>query len=113
MAQALLRWILSAVAIIIVSQIIPGFVVDGLLSALIAAVVIGFINATVGFVLKIVTLPLTILTLGLFWLVINAVMIQLASLFIPGFTIESFAAAFFGGIVLGLINMLLKPLASD
>lgn len=55
-----------------------------------------------------VTFPLTLLTLGLFWFVINAVMIELASLFVPGFHISGFAAAFWGGIVLGLVNMLLK-----
>ncbi len=107
MRNALLHWILSAIAIWLVSQIVPGFVVTGAAAALIAALVIGFINGTLGFVLKIVTFPLTVMTLGLFWLVINAVMIQLASMIIPGFTIESFLAAFLGGIVLGLVNMVL------
>lgn len=113
MKQVLLSWVLSALAIWIVSQIVPGFVVSGALSALIAAVVIGFVNGTLGLVVKIMTFPLTILTLGLFWLVINALMIQIASLFIPGFHIESFGAAFLGGIVLSLINLVLKPLAKE
>ncbi len=110
MKHALLRWVITACAIWIVSQIVPGFIVSGALSALIAAIVIGFVNGTVGLVLKIITFPLTILTLGLFWLVINAAMIQLASLFIPGFHIDTFAAAFFGAIVLSLVNMLLQAL---
>jgi putative membrane protein len=113
MQQALLRWVLTAVAILIVANIVPGFIVSGILSALIAAVVIGFVNGTLGFVLKVVTFPLTILTMGLFWLVINALMIQLASFFIPGFHVESFAAAFFGGIVLSIVNMLFRPLVRD
>jgi putative membrane protein len=58
--------------------------------------------------LKVVTFPLTILTLGVFWFVINAAMIELASAFVPGFHILSFAAAFWGAIVLSIVNMLLK-----
>lgn len=110
MRNALLHWILSALAVWLVSQIVPGFIVTGAFAALLAAVVIGFVNGTLGFVLKLVTFPLTVMTLGLFWLVINAIMIQLASLIIPGFYIESFMAAFLGGIVLGLTNMILRML---
>ena len=81
---------------------------DGPTAALIAAVVIGLVNATLGLFLKVVTFPLTILTLGIFWLIINAVMLKLASAFVPGFHIQGFAAAFWGAIVLSLVNMLLK-----
>jgi len=108
MLRMLLHWIVSALAVWITSRVVPGFYVDGATSALIAAVVIGLVNATLGLFLKVVTLPLTILTLGLFWLIINGVMIELASAFVPGFHIRSFAAAFWGGIVLTLVNMLLK-----
>ena len=108
MLRMLLHWVLTALAIWIVSQVVPGFVVHGAAAALIAALVIGLINATIGFFLKIITFPLTILTLGLFWFVINAAMIELASAFVPGFRIQSFASAFWGGIVLSLVNMLLK-----
>jgi putative membrane protein len=73
-----------------------------------AAVVIGFVNATLGLFLKIVTFPLTVLTLGLFWLIINAVMIKLASAIVPGFHVDTFGAAFWGAIVLSLVNMALK-----
>jgi putative membrane protein len=104
----LLQWILTALAIWIVSQLIPGFKVNGATSALIAAVVIGFVNATLGLFLKIVTFPLTLLTFGLFWLVINALMIELASAIVPGFHVAGFAAAFWGAIVLSLVNMALK-----
>jgi len=93
-----------------VSTVVPGFIVSGPTAALIAALVIGLVNATIGFFLKIITFPLTILTLGLFWFVINAVMIELASAFVPGFRILSFASAFWGGIVLSILNMLLKSL---
>jgi putative membrane protein len=106
--RLLLNWILSALALWIVSQVVPGFIVHGVAAALIAAIVIGLVNATLGLFLKIVTFPLTILTLGIFWLIINAVMIELASMFVPGFHITSFAAAFWGAIVLSIVNMLLK-----
>jgi putative membrane protein len=105
----LLNWILSAAAVWIVSRIVPGFFVSGLKEALIAALVIGFINATIGAVLKILTFPLTLVTLGIFWLVINALMLELASaLLAPGFQVHGFLAAFLGAIVLSFVNMILK-----
>lgn len=106
--RMLIHWVLSAVAIWIVSKVVPGFSVSGPAAALIAAVVIGFVNATLGLFLKIVTFPLTVVTLGLFWLIINAVMIKLASAIVPGFHVETFGAAFWGAIVLSLVNMALK-----
>jgi putative membrane protein len=106
--RMLLHWVITALAVWITSQVVPGFYVDGASSALIAAVVIGLVNATLGIFFKIITLPLTILTLGLFWFVINAIMLEVASVLVPGFHIRSFAAAFWGGIVLGLVNMILK-----
>lgn len=106
--KMLIHWLLSALAIWIVSRVVPGFSVSGPVAALIAAVVIGFVNATLGLFLKIITFPLTILTLGLFWLIINAVMIELASALVPGFRVSNFPAAFWGAIVLALVNMALK-----
>jgi putative membrane protein len=108
--RMLLNWIFSAVAVWIVAQVVPGVHVSGPMAALIAALVIGFVNATLGTVLKIITFPLTILTLGLFWLVINALMLELASAFVPGFQVHGFFAAFVGAIVLSLVNMLFKAL---
>jgi putative membrane protein len=110
MRNPLLHWILSALAIWVVSQIVPGFVVNGAVAALIAALVIGFVNGTVGFVIKFLTLPLAILTLGLIWLFVNALMIMLAAQFIPGFEVQTFAAAFWGAIVLSIVNMILRAL---
>ena len=109
--RLLLNWVLSAVAVWIVAQFGIGITVRGLTAALIAALVIGFINATIGFVLKIVTFPLTLLTLGLFWFVINALMLELASaLLSPGFHVSGFLAAVIGAIVLSLVNLLLKAI---
>src|SRR5215469_18452136 len=102
--RLLLNWILSAIALLIVSYFIPGFHVGGFKAALIAAVVIGLINATLGMLLKLITLPLTILTLGVFWWIVNALMLMLASaLLTPGFRVEGFLWAFLGAIVLSLV----------
>jgi putative membrane protein len=104
----LLNWVLSAVALWIVAHLISGFHLTGPFAALIAALVIGFVNATLGVFLKIITFPLTLLTLGIFWLVINAAMIELASAIVPGFRVDTFEAAFWGAIVLSLVNMFFR-----
>src|ERR1700724_3179302 len=109
--RVLLNWFLSALAVWIVSRVVPGIYVSGPLAALIAALAIGFINATIGLLLKILTLPLTLITLGLFLFVINAFMLEFASTLVPGFQVRGFWAAFVGAIVLSLVNMLLKWLA--
>jgi putative membrane protein len=103
--RLLLNWLVSALALWLVAQIVPGFQISGFGSALIAVVVIGLVNATLGILVKLVTLPLTIVTLGIFWWVINGLMLWVASTFVPGFVITSFASAFLGAIVLGLVNM--------
>lgn len=107
----LINWLLSALAVGVVSRLIPGFHVSSITSALIAALVIGFVNATLGLILKIITFPLTILTLGIFWFVINALMLEMAAAVVPGFHVDSFASAFWGAIVLSLVNMLFRWLA--
>ena len=106
--RLLLNWVLSALAVWIVSRVVPGIYVSGPIAALIAALVIGFVNATLGLVLKVLTFPLTLITLGLFWFVINALMLKFASALVPGFVVRGFGAAFIGAIVLSLVNMLLK-----
>jgi len=112
--RLLLNWLLSAIALLIVSYLVPGFHVEGFKAALIAAVVIGLINATLGVILKFVTLPLTLLTLGVFWWVVNAFMLMLASkLLAPGFVVSGFFAAFLGAIVLSLVNMVLRKLTEE
>ena len=106
--RLLLNWILSAIAVWIVAHLVPGVHVSGPVAALIAALAIGLINATIGLVLKILTFPLTLLTFGLFWLVINALMLELVSAFVRGFEVRGFLAAFLGAIVLSLVNLVLK-----
>ncbi|HTW79849.1 MAG TPA: phage holin family protein [Terracidiphilus sp.] len=108
MLALLAQWLLSALTLIIVSRIVPGFHVVGLWPALVASLVIGLLNATVGLFLKIVTFPLSILTLGIFLLVINALMILLASSVVHGFYVRGFVPAFWGGVVLSLLGMLIR-----
>ena len=108
--RLLLNWVLSALAVWIMAQLVPGIHVNGAVAALIAALAIGFINATIGALLKILTFPLTLLTLGLFWFVINALMLELASAVVPGFQVRGFFAAFVGAIVLSIVNLLLKAI---
>jgi len=108
MGLLLISWLISTISLIIVGMIVPGFEVESFGSALIAAVVIGLINATVGLFLKIITIPISILTFGIFLLVINALMLMFASSLLSGFTVTGFWAAFFGAIVLALVNMVLR-----
>jgi putative membrane protein len=106
--RLLLHWILTAIAVWIVAHVVPGISVSGPTAALIAALVIGLINATLGLLLKIVTFPLTLLTLGLFWFVINALMLELAAAFVKGFYVRNFVAAFIGAILLSIVSSLLQ-----
>ncbi len=106
----IVNWFLSALSLVIVSHIIPGFEIKGFGTALIAAIVIGFVNATIGFILKILTFPITILTFGLFLLIINAIMLKFAALFVSGFVIHGFAPAILGAAVLALVNLTLRYL---
>ena len=108
MGDLLIHWFLSAGGLLIVAFLFPGIEVRGLGAALMAPIAIGFINATLGVIVKIITLPLTLLTLGVFWLIINALMLQLAAAVVPGFSVDGFFSAFFGAIVLSLINVLLR-----
>lgn len=113
MLQLLLHWILSALALLIVSRLVPGFHVQGLGPALIASLVIGLLNATVGLFLKIVTFPLTILTLGIFLLVINGIMIMVASSIVRGFRVQGFGPAFWGAVVLALLGVVIRALTKS
>jgi putative membrane protein len=92
----------------IVAHIVPGIHVSGASAALIAALVIGLINATLGLILKIITFPLTILTLGLFWFVINALMLELAASLVNGFYVANFIAALIGAVMLSLVSSVLQ-----
>src|SRR5260370_35254508 len=105
MLRLLLHWILNAFALLVVSHFVEGFNVSSIVSALIAVVVIGLFNATLGLLLKIITLPLGILTFGLFFLVVNAVILWFSSKFVRGFAVTTFKAAFVGARPLVLFHL--------
>jgi putative membrane protein len=105
MLKLLIHWILSAAVLIDVAHFVPGFHVAGLEPALIAALVIGLLNGTLGILLKIVTFPITVLTLGLFLLVINALMILLAAHLVTGFRVTGWIPALAGAVALALLGM--------
>jgi putative membrane protein len=106
MVRLLANWILSAIALLIVSRVVNGFHIDSLGTALVVALIFGLLNATVGLLLKLVTLPLIVLTLGIFLLVVNAFVLELVSGLVRGFHIRSFGSAFWGAAVLAILQML-------
>jgi len=113
MFRLIIHWLLSAISLIVVSRVVPGFVVHGLGTALVAAIVIGLLNATLGFVLKVITFPLAILTFGIFLLIINAIMILLASHIVVGFHVHGLAPAFWGAAVLAILGMIIRIAIKD
>jgi putative membrane protein len=100
------RWLVITVAILLSSILIPGIRVDSLATVLIAAGVLGIINVIIKPVLIILTLPLNILTLGLFSFIINAGLLKLVAYFVSGFEIDGFLAALLGAVVISLVNWL-------
>lgn len=110
MFSFLLTWILTAVALILTAYIVPGISIASFKVAIVAAVVLGLVNAIVKPILFFFTLPLTILTLGLFIFVLNAIAFSLVAYFTPGFYINGFFPALFGSILLSIISSVLNNL---
>jgi putative membrane protein len=108
MVVLLVKWLLSALALLAVAYLVPGFRVVSLSSALVAVLVIGLLNMTLGLLLKAITFPFAILTLGLFFLVINAIMLIIAAKITPGLQIASFGAAFIGAAVLAVVHLVIN-----
>jgi putative membrane protein len=107
----LIHWLLSGVALLIVAKILPGIQVDGFGAALIAALVVGLVGATVGLIRKVVLLPFILLTLGIVYFLINGLMLKLASEFVPGFRVNGCMTAVFGSILLTIVEYLLNRVA--
>lgn len=112
MAGILIRWLITTVAILIVPYLLSGVRVDSFGTALLAAAILGILNALIRPVLFILTLPLTVLTLGLFILVINALMFQLAGALVSGFHVASFWSAFFASIIVSIVSWLMSSIVS-
>lgn len=103
-----INWIVMALAVLLCAYIIPGVTLSGFGAALLAALVLGLLNIFIKPLLILLTLPINILTLGLFTLVINALMIMLVSAIVPGFKVEGFWTAFFFSIVLSIVLYLIN-----
>ena len=105
MVKLLVKWSLSAVALMFLTYLLPGIMVKSFGSALLAAAVIALLNSIVRPILIVLTLPVTVVTLGLFLLVINALMFWLAGSMLSGFEVSSFWWALAGAIVYSLLSM--------
>jgi len=106
----LIQLIVSTLAVMIAAYIVPGVVVDSYFTALVVAVMLGLVNSLIRPILLILTLPITLLTMGLFALVINTLMVILVDLLVPGFEVNGFLTALLFSILLSLINWFLHPL---
>lgn len=103
----LLRWLISALVILAVSYLLPGIHVDGLFAALITALVLGLINAIIKPVVILLTLPINLITLGLFTFVINAALVMLAAKIVDGFSVDGFLWALAFSLIISLTNSLI------
>ena len=113
MKGILVRWLLLAVAIFMAAYMIEGIHVSGFMSAVMAAAVLGVLNAFFRPILLILTLPLNILTLGLFTFVINAMLLMMASGVIGGFSVDGFGTALLGSLVISLVSWLLTSFINE
>lgn len=109
----LLRLVVNAVAVFLAASLVPGIHVAGPGTALIAGIILGFVNAVIKPVLFVLTLPITIITLGLFIFVVNAICLALAAWLVPGFTIGGFGAAFLGALVITIVSWLANGIAAE
>ena len=106
-----IRWLINAIALLVTAAILPGVQVKTVFTALLAAVVMGIVNAFVRPIFLILTLPLNLLTLGLFTFVLNGLMLLLAALFVPGFTVSGLWSAIGGALILSLVSSLISKIA--
>ncbi len=113
MSGLMVRWLLVTISIIITSYLVQGIVVDGFWSAFFAAAVLGILNALFRPILLIITLPINIFTLGLFTLVINALLLKMVSGVVPGFHVYGFWSAVFGSLLISLVSWLLSSFIDE
>ncbi len=106
----LISWLANAVIIVLATYFVPGVHIESFVTALVVAVVLGILNITVKPLLSLLTLPITLLTLGLFGLVLNAVMLLIADALVPGFKIDNFVAGLIYSLILSVLNMILSKI---
>ena len=112
MLNILIGWLVSGMAVFVVHYLLPGVTTANFVTALVVAVVLGIVNATVKPLLFILTLPVTVMTLGLFALVVNAAAVLLVDTLVPGFKVDSLLWAIAFSVVLSLVNGFLNKLPS-
>ena len=100
-------------ALLLAAHVVPGIRLDGLASALVAGLLLGLVNAIVRPILVVLTFPITLLTLGLFLLVLNAFCLWLVSVFVSGFHVTGFGPAFWGALLVSVVSWILTALISD
>lgn len=110
MSRLIVHLLVTALLLWLISYILPGIRFTGFGSALLAAVVLGIVNVLVRPILVIITLPISVVTLGLFLIVVNALMLMLTGALVPGFTVAGFGTAILGGILLGIFNLVVSSL---
>ena len=110
--NVLIRWFVNGLSLYIVSKIVTGIEVADFTTSLVAALVIGLVNTFIKPILSLFALPITVLTLGLFTFIINALMLLLASRIVPGFIVHDFWSALVGSILLSLVSTVLFSLIS-
>ena len=103
-----LRWSINLLALVVAAKFVDGIRIQSLGMGILAAGILGVVNAVIRPLVMLLTLPITLLTLGLFTLVINALMLQLVAYLVPGFVIETFSAAFWGALIISLVSWLLN-----
>ena len=113
MAKIIIHFVIVAATFLLLANVVPGFHVAGWGSALLAALVFGLVNAILGPILTILSFPLILVTLGLFWFVVNAILLVVVAFIVPGFSFNGFAPALIGSIVLAAVNLLWKAATRD
>ena len=106
--KLIVRWLAGAAALLLVAYLVPGVRVEGFTTALLASLVIGLVNGTIGAVVRLITTPIRWLTLGLFTLVINAALFYAATLVVDGFHVEAPMAAFIGALAYGVLAWVIQ-----
>jgi putative membrane protein len=113
MGRFLIHWLVTGIALWVAAAILPGVTITGWLTLALAALVLGFVNAVIRPIFTLLTLPITILTLGLFYLVVNGFAFGLAALLVPGFAVAGLGSAILGALVVSLVSFFIGTFARD
>jgi putative membrane protein len=108
MSTYILHWIFAAISLAVTTAIVPGFHISNVGSALLAALIVGFLNIFIWPLLVVLTLPLTVVTFGLFLFVINAIILKFGAALVPGFEIQGFLPALIGAVVLTVVGWMAR-----